>query len=55
MSKSVFMTGVAIANSMVGSSMILFPLKFNQYGIGINVIFVVPARPARSSWPPSCR
>ena len=41
MGKSVFMTGVAIANSMIGSSMIIFPLNFNQYGIIVNIIFVV--------------
>ena len=41
MGKSAFMTGIAIANSMVGSSMIILPLKFNQYGILINIFFVV--------------
>jgi len=41
MGKSAFMTGIAIANSMIGSSMIIFPLKFNQYGILINIFFVV--------------
>jgi len=41
MVKSTFMTGVAIANSMIGSSMIIFPVTFNDYGIVINVFFVV--------------
>ena len=41
MSKSTVMTAVAIANSMIGSSIIIFPLNFNQYGILVNVFFVV--------------
>jgi amino acid permease len=41
MAKSTFMTGVAIANSMIGSSMILFPVTFNQSGILVNVLFCV--------------
>ena len=41
MSKSPLMTGVAVANNMIGSSMILFPVTFNQHGIIINVLFCV--------------
>ena len=53
MGKSTFMTGVAIANSMVGSSMIIFPVSFNDTGIIVNVIFVVILPPISSSWLPS--
>lgn len=41
MVKSPLSTGIAIANSMIGSSMILFPVTFNQTGIFVNVLFVV--------------
>ena len=34
-------SGIALANSMIGSSMILFPVTFNQTGIIINVLFMV--------------
>jgi amino acid permease len=53
MGKSPLMSGIAIANSMIGSSMILFPVTFNQGGILINVLFVVPLPPLSSSWQPS--
>lgn len=53
MGKSVFMTGVAIANSMIGSSMIIFPLNFNKYGIVVNTLFVVQLHRIRSSCRPS--
>ena len=50
MSKSTFMTGVAIANSMVGSSMIVFPVAFNDTGIIVNVLFLVILHLYSSSW-----
>ena len=55
MGKSTLMSGVAIANSMIGSSMILFPVTFNQTGIFVNVLFCVFLPLDRSScqfsWP----
>ena len=53
MGKSVFMTGVAIANSMIGSSMIILPLNFNKYGVVANSVFVVHFHRDRSSCPAS--
>ena len=53
MGKSTIMTGVAIANSMIGTSMILFPVTFNQTGILVNVLFCVRPHTLRSSWRPS--
>ena len=41
MGKSVFRTGISVANSMIGSSIIIFPLTFIKYGILVNVMFVV--------------
>ena len=35
------MTGAALANTMIGGSMIVLPVTFNESGILINVIFVV--------------
>ena len=50
MTKSTTTTAVAIANSMIGSSMILFPVTFNQTGIIINVVFCVHIDLSRFSW-----
>ena len=35
------MTGVAIASSMIGSSMILLPVTFSQHGVVVNMLFCV--------------
>ena len=53
MAKSTFMTGVAIANSMVGSSMIIFPVTYNDTGVLVNILFLVHLLPPSSSWQPS--
>ena len=50
MGKSTFMTGVAIAMSMIGSSMVLLPITFSQYGIFINSFFCVLPSPLSYSW-----
>ena len=42
--------GYSSFHSMVGSSMILFPVTFNQTGIIINVVFCVSAVISRSLW-----
>lgn len=44
MSKSIFASAITIANSMIGSSMILFPVTFNESGIIINVLFLVKSQ-----------
>jgi amino acid permease len=48
------MTGVAIANSMIGSSMIIFPVTFNNTGVITNVLVVVIVSLSSSSWLHSC-
>jgi hypothetical protein len=41
MGKTTLQTGIAIANSAIGSAMIIFPLNYLQYGIIENLIFLV--------------
>jgi hypothetical protein len=53
MAKSTFMTGVAIANSMVGSSMIIFPVAYNDTGIVVNILFLVILPSPSFLWQPS--
>ena len=42
MGKPFYLTGIAIANSMVGTSLIIFPINFLTYGPLPNIIFIVP-------------
>ena len=50
MSKSTLSTAAAISNSMIGTTLILFPITFNQSGIIANSLVIVPLILLRLSW-----